>query len=117
MTTDCSPDLFHVLGSPVHLSKTVMNLVINAAEAMEHGGLIRIATENRYVDNSLRLYEKIGQGEYVVLEVADQGGGIKPEDIDQNFRALTSKKMGKSGTGRRRRGLGHGQGSLGVCQL
>lgn len=100
VTTDCSPDLFHVLGSPVHLSKTIMNLVINAAEAMEHGGLIRIATENRYVDNSLRLYEKIGQGEYVVLEVADQGSGIKPEDIDKIFEPFyTSKKMGKSGTG------------------
>ena len=100
VTTDCSPELFHVLGSPVHLAKTIMNLVSNAAEAMERGGVIRIATENRYVDNSLRLYEKIGQGEYVVLEVEDQGEGIRPEDIDKIFEPFyTSKKMGKSGTG------------------
>ncbi|ADW16246.1 integral membrane sensor hybrid histidine kinase [Desulfobulbus propionicus DSM 2032] len=98
--TDCAPDLFPVLGSPVHLEKTIMNLVTNAAEAMEGGGEIRLRTENRYVDNSLRLYEKIGQGEYVVLEVSDQGSGIRPEDLDKIFEPFyTSKKMGKSGTG------------------
>jgi len=97
---ECADDLFTVLGSPVHLAKTIMNLVTNAAESMDHGGTIRLRTENRYVDNSLRLYERIGQGEYVVLEVTDQGSGIKSEDIDKIFEPFyTSKKMGKSGTG------------------
>ena len=98
--TDCSPDLLTILGSPVHLSKTIMNLVANAAESMEQGGEIQIRTENRYVDSSLRLYEKIGQGEYVVLEVKDQGSGIRPDDLDKIFEPFfTSKKMGTSGTG------------------
>lgn len=97
---DCAPDLFNILGSPVHLAKTIMNLVTNAAEAMEQGGEIRLRTENRYVDSSLRLYEKINQGEYVVLEVIDHGSGISPEDLDKIFAPFyTSKKMGKSGTG------------------
>jgi len=100
VVTECADDLFTVLGSPVHLAKTIMNLVTNAAESMDHGGTIRLRTENRYVDNSLRLYERIGQGEYVVLEVTDQGSGIKSEDIDKIFEPFyTSKKMGKSGTG------------------
>lgn len=100
VVTECAADLFTVLGSPVHLAKTIMNLVTNAAESMDHGGTIRLRTENRYVDNSLQLYERIGQGEYVVLEVTDQGSGIKSEDIDKIFEPFyTSKKMGKSGTG------------------
>jgi signal transduction histidine kinase/ActR/RegA family two-component response regulator len=100
VVTECADDLFTVLGSPVHLAKTIMNLVTNAAESMDYGGTIRLRTENRYVDNSLRLYERIGQGQYVVLEVTDQGSGIKSEDIDKIFEPFyTSKKMGKSGTG------------------
>jgi len=100
IVTDCAADLLHILGSQVHLAKTIMNLITNAAESMAQGGQIRIKTENRYIDNSLQLYEKIAQGEYVVLEVADKGSGIKPEDLDKIFEPFyTSKKMGKSGTG------------------
>ena len=100
VVTECAEDLFTLLGSSVHLAKTIMNLVTNAAESMDHGGTIRLRTDNRYVDNSLRLYERINQGEYVVLEVTDQGSGIKAEDIDKIFEPFyTSKKMGKSGTG------------------
>lgn len=97
---DCAPDLFAILGSPVHLAKTLMNLVTNAAESMEGGGVIRLFTENRSVDHSLALYERIGQGEYAVLKVEDQGVGIRPEDMDKIFEPFyTSKKMGRSGTG------------------
>jgi C4-dicarboxylate-specific signal transduction histidine kinase/ActR/RegA family two-component response regulator len=100
VTLDGAADLLSVLGSPVHLAKTIMNLVTNAAEAMEGGGTVQIRTENRYVDNSLRLYERIGQGEYAVLEVRDQGVGIGPEELERIFEPFyTSKKMGKSGTG------------------
>nr|WP_321465261.1 cache domain-containing protein [uncultured Desulfobulbus sp.] len=98
--TDFAPDLLTIQGSPVHLAKTIMNLVANAAESMEQGGALRIRTENRYVDSSLKLYEKIGQGDYVVLEVKDQGCGINEEDLDKIFEPFyTSKRMGTSGTG------------------
>ena len=43
-------NLLNILGSPVHLSKTVMNLVSNSAEAMPQGGKIIITTENRHID-------------------------------------------------------------------
>ncbi len=100
VTSDLHPELKNINGSPVHLKKTVMNLVSNAAEAQPDGGRIRIATENRLVENSIRGYDTIRPGEYVVLRVEDQGIGIAPEDMNRIFEPFYTKKvMGRSGTG------------------
>ncbi len=100
IVAEYAEDLQNILGSPVHLAKTVMNLVSNGAESMTQGGQLRIKTVNRYVDNPLNLYEHIDEGEYVVLIVEDQGSGIPPEDLDKIFEPFyTTKTMGKSGTG------------------
>lgn len=95
-----APDLLRLKGSPVHLQKTVMNLVVNAAEAQPGGGVIRIGTENRYIDMPLRGYDRIEEGDYVVLTVADEGIGIAESDLGQIFEPFFSKKtLGRSGTG------------------
>ncbi len=95
-----APDLLRLKGSPVHLQKTVMNLVVNAAEAQPGGGFIRIGTENRYIDMPLRGYDRIEEGDYVVLTVADEGIGIPESDLGQIFEPFFSKKtLGRSGTG------------------
>ena len=94
------PKIFNILGSPVHLSKTIMNLVSNAAEAMPSGGVIHIATENRYIDRPIKGYDTVAEGDYVKLTVSDNGVGISPEDIDRIFEPFyTKKSMGRSGTG------------------
>jgi signal transduction histidine kinase/ActR/RegA family two-component response regulator len=93
-------DLMNILGSPVHLKKTVMNLVSNAAEAQPNGGRIVISTENRYIDRPLGVYDRVTQGDYVVLRVEDHGTGIAPEDLNRIFEPFYTKKvMGRSGTG------------------
>ena len=93
-------NLLNILGSPVHLSKTIMNLVSNAAEAMPEGGKISIHTENRHEDKPLNAFDDIGKGDYVVLMVEDTGIGISPEDIERIFEPFyTKKSMGRSGTG------------------
>jgi len=98
--TTFAPDLLPILGSPVHLAKTIMNLIANAAESMEQGGEIHISTENRYLDSSQKLYENISEGDYVVLQIKDQGCGIAPEDLEKIFEPFfSSKRMGTSGTG------------------
>ena len=98
--TDLETDLLNILGSPVHLSKTVMNLVSNAAEAMPDGGKILISTENRYIDRPIRGYDYVEEGDYVVLIVSDTGVGISSEDIKRIFEPFYTKKvMGRSGTG------------------
>jgi len=98
--TDLEADLLNILGSPVHLSKTVMNLVSNAAEAMPDGGKISISTENRYIDKPIRGYDDVEEGDYITLTVSDTGIGMSPEDMERIFEPFYTKKvMGRSGTG------------------
>ena len=93
-------NLLNIVGSPVHLSKTIMNLVTNAAEAMPGGGRISIVTATRYIDKYLKAYDTVDEGEYVTLQVSDEGVGISPEDIERIFEPFyTKKSMGRSGTG------------------
>ncbi len=90
----------NMMGSPVHLSKTVMNLVSNAAEAMPDGGKIFISTENRYIDREIKGYDSIVEGDYTILTVSDAGIGISAEDMQKIFEPFYTKKvMGRGGTG------------------
>ena len=101
LSSELNDDLLNVLGSSVHLAKTVMNLVSNAAEASEsETGLIKLTTSNHYVDRPIRGYDEVREGDYVVLTVTDDGVGISPEDLKRIFEPFYSKKvMGRSGTG------------------
>lgn len=94
------PGLKSIVGSPVHLTKTVMNLVSNAAEAMPDGGQIRITTDTCLLEHPRKGYELIGSGEYVRLIVRDSGVGISAKDMEHIFEPFYTKKiMGRSGTG------------------
>ena len=94
------PDLHNISGSPIHIFKTLMNLVSNAAEAMPEGGRIRISTQNCEIVDSHKEKEKIAPGEYATLSIADNGTGISAQDLDRIFEPFfTKKKMGRSGTG------------------
>ena len=90
------PHLLNLNGAQSHISKVVMNLVMNAAEAVQTSGQVTIETFNRYVEGK----DKIPEGEYVVLRVSDTGVGIGPADIKRIFEPFyTKKKMGRSGSG------------------
>jgi PAS domain S-box-containing protein len=98
--THLEKDSLNILGSSTHLSKTVMNLVSNAAEAMPEGGVLTVSTENRYIDRPIRGYDDVKEGDYVVLTVSDTGTGIASDDLEKIFEPFyTKKKMGRSGTG------------------
>ncbi|MDP6504329.1 MAG: ATP-binding protein, partial [Planctomycetota bacterium] len=93
------PDLQNLKASRVHLRKALMNLVTNAAEAMESGH-IQITTRNEKLNSPLKGYEEAEPGEYVVLSVSDTGPGISAEDLDRIFEPFyTQKALGRSGTG------------------
>jgi len=98
--TRYEPDLMGLKGSPVHLSKAIMNLLANAAEAMPARGRIFLSTRNTYLDAPLQAYEEIPEGEYICLSTVDEGVGISNKDLKRIFEPFYTKKMmHKSGTG------------------
>jgi PAS domain S-box-containing protein len=100
LKADLEKGLLNIKGSPVHLGKTIMNLVSNASEAISGQGDVIIRTENRYIDKPIRGYEDVREGDYVVLTVSDNGRGISSTDIKKIFEPFYTKKvMGRSGTG------------------
>ena len=98
--TDLEANLLNISGSAVHLGKSLMNLVSNAAEAMPQGGVITIKTVNQYLDKPVSGYDEVREGDYVVLSVSDTGQGIRASDMKRIFEPFYTKKvMGRSGTG------------------
>jgi len=100
LETHLEKDALNISGSSTHLSKTVMNLLSNAAEAMPEGGTLTVSTENRYIDRPIKGYDDVKEGDYVVLTISDTGTGIASDDLNKIFEPFyTKKKMGRSGTG------------------
>jgi len=100
IVADPEADLLNIMGSPVHLGRTILNLVTNAAEAMPNGGTVTITTGNRYLDRPVHGYDDVREGDYVVLSVSDTGEGIPAADRKRVFEPFYTKKvMGRSGTG------------------
>lgn len=99
-TTNFFPGKTFIFGSSIHITKTIMNLVINASEALPIEGKIEISTNRCFLDRPLKGYDKINEGDYIVLSIKDTGIGIDEKDIANIFEPFFSKKrMGRSGTG------------------
>jgi len=89
-----------IMGSPVHISKTIMNLISNAAEAQPDGGDITISTDNIFIETPIKGYTRIEPGNYATLKVQDEGIGMNKADLERIFEPFFTKKiMGRSGTG------------------
>jgi len=86
--------LFVIKGGEAQLTRALINLVNNAAEAMNGRGTLYLKTKNVYLDVPLVGYKTINRGEYVCLSVADTGNGIAHEIIDRIFDPFfTTKTM------------------------
>ena len=98
--TELDSELLNITCSASHVKKILMNLTVNASEAIEGTGTVTISTMNRYLDEPLKGYEDVRTGEYVLLSLSDDGSGISPQDLDKIFEPFYTKKvMGRSGTG------------------
>ncbi|MGA9380616.1 MAG: PAS domain S-box protein [Phormidium sp.] len=97
---DLSAELWTVLGDATQLHQVLMNLCVNARDAMPNGGTLSICAENIVVDEKyakLNIDAKVGS--YIVVTIADTGIGIPGEIIDRIFEPFfTTKELGK-GTG------------------
>lgn len=98
--TDISPELWSVSADATQLHQVLMNLVVNARDAMPNGGTLSITARNLFIDESyVRMYLDAAVGPYIVITVADTGTGIAPEIMDRIFEPFfTTKEFGK-GTG------------------
>ncbi|MGO9984791.1 MAG: ATP-binding protein [Rhodomicrobium sp.] len=93
-------DLWFVKADEGQLFQVVMNLAVNARDAMPDGGEITIRTENVSERESLASKDRgLDRGEYVMCEVRDTGTGIKPEHLKKIFDPFFSTKEVGKGTG------------------
>jgi PAS domain S-box-containing protein len=92
--------LWPVTGDATQLTQVLLNLCVNARDAMPHGGRISIEAENVHITpQCAQMLRRVTPGPYVKLEVTDTGEGIPMEIIDQIFDPFfTTKELGK-GTG------------------
>ena len=85
-----------VLADPVQLDQVIMNLLLNARDAMPRGGSIFIATERGELDAPTAAALNMPAGSCVTLRFADTGDGIAPENMARLFEPFfTTKEMGK----------------------
>ncbi len=98
--TDITPDLWSVSGDVTQLHQVLMNLIINARDAMPDGGTLSICAKNFFIDqNYARMNSEATIGFYIVITVVDTGTGISPEIQEKIFEPFfTTKELGK-GTG------------------
>ena len=98
---DLAEDILSVQVDPTAAEIALVNLMINARDAMPHGGTLSIKTENiqHGVADNERLAKNIAPGSYVKLTVSDEGEGIPPEALDQIFDPFFTTKPVGAGTG------------------
>jgi len=100
ITARTAPGLRRVLGDRTQLQQVLVNLCVNARDAMPNGGRLAIVAENvRFDAQQDFVPETLESGEYVCVRVEDSGEGISPEIVERIFEPFfTTKEVGK-GTG------------------
>jgi CheY-like chemotaxis protein len=92
--------LWPALADENQLENALLNLVVNARDAMPNGGQITVETSNAYLDESyVAPIGDIKAGQYVMLSVSDTGTGIPPDKIDKVFEPFFTTKPPGQGTG------------------
>lgn len=92
-----APDLWPAEVDASQIGQVVHNLMINAVQAMPGGGVVRVGAQNIHRDTARQL--GLGPHHFVLIEIRDQGPGIKPEDMARIFQPYFTTKRHGSGLG------------------
>jgi two-component system cell cycle sensor histidine kinase/response regulator CckA len=100
LTLTHDPALRPIRADKRQLEQVIMNLVVNARDAMPGGGEIRIETMSECLEHDLeRDRASVPKGDYVVVKVTDEGTGIAPDKIGKIFEPFFTTKRAGEGTG------------------
>ncbi|AFY34014.1 PAS domain S-box protein [Calothrix sp. PCC 7507] len=98
--TELAENLWYISGNTTQLHQVLMNLVVNARDAMPDGGSLKIEVENLVIDqHDAQVHLDAQEGSYIAISVIDTGTGMPPEIQERIFEPFfTTKEIGK-GTG------------------
>jgi hypothetical protein len=100
LKTAIPADLWSVAGNATQLHQVLMNLCMNACDAMPNGGVLTIEAENIVLDEAgARMSSGAKPGRHIRIQVSDSGIGIPAEIVDKIFEPFFTTKEGRKGTG------------------
>jgi PAS domain S-box-containing protein len=98
--TVLSAGLWQIEVDPNELESAILNLAVNARDAMPGGGRLTIETANTYIDESYATnYAEVVPGQYVSISVSDTGGGMDEATVSRAFEPFFTTKPVGQGTG------------------
>src|SRR5207244_4971846 len=98
--TALASGIWRVLTDPNQLESAILNLAVNARDAMPQGGKLTIETANAYLDDAyVEPFEQLKPGQYVMIAVTDSGVGMESQTLAQAFEPFFTTKAGGHGTG------------------
>ncbi len=100
LETVLAGDLWRTLADPSQLENSILNLAVNARDAMQGGGKLTIETSNAYLDEQYAAtHIGVTRGQYVLIAVTDTGAGINSDIIEKIFFPFFTTKPTGKGTG------------------
>jgi len=95
LKVETAPEIGHVLADPAQIEHVLINLAVNARDAMPRGGRLTVQTANTVLDHARAGNSEVQPGEYVTVTVSDDGLGMTPEVAAHIFEPFfTTKKEG-----------------------